>query len=102
MRSAAKRVSFPLCLVLACCAGASVGTTQQLDVCAEARGCLNQVPLIASVPRATRISSGQGFAQADATSTEKPTGLAALDHDEPAAGLWSGHSWRQWPSLTDF
>ena len=102
MRSAAKRVSLPLCLVLSCCAGASVGTTQRLDVCAEARGCLNQLPLIASVPRATRNSSGHGSSQADATSPEKPTNLAALDLDEPAAGLWSGHSWRQWPSLTDF
>ena len=101
MRRAAG-ASLPICLVLAWCAGASVGTSQELDVCAEARGCLNQLPLIASVPPATRNSSGHGSSQADATSPEKPTNLAALDLDEPAAGLSSGHSWRQWPSLTDF
>ena len=102
MRRVAKRVRLPIFLVLACCAGASVGTAQQLDVCAEARGCLNQVPQIASVPRMTGNSSGYGLAKPDATSTEKPSDLASKGNEEPATGLSTGQSWRRWPSLTDF
>ena len=87
---------------LACCAGSPNGKAQKVDVCAEARECLNQSPVIASVPRMARNKPDYGLTRATPLATEKPTDLGALDDDEPAAGLWSGHSWRQWPSLTDF